>query len=757
MVGELKVGTLVCPECGNGFLRGAKFCAHCGTLLTGLGLEVDPNDPLAIGTLLGNYRILELIGEGGMGRVYIAEHIKLGRRVAMKMLRPELASNAVTVARFFAEARAVNQISHENIVEITDFLEQPGGDNCIIMELLRGADLGRLIERKGVLSLPRALDIAGQIANALATVHAAGIVHRDLKPDNIFLIERGGNPDFVKLVDFGVAKLTDPTGRRGLAMHTTAAGQIIGTPEYMSPEQAGGQEVDHRTDIYALGVIFYEMVTGRLPFQAKNFGELLMKHMTASIELPEREPGLPPGVQSARDQLILALLAKDANDRPRSMRDVEQQIQDVLAAMELPAAPKKRATTSGSHTSIRDRPESSERSRPKSEEASSRPGSMERERTRTPVGVARIELAAAGSVPAAKRLTPDPAEPVARLKLASHPAVVRSQTASRPIETRAGVEQGSDRREPVPPRHHPALERPVTGRFAKPGGDRLAKSNTAAPANPNAPQRLTQPNAESTPLETRLPTGERSPRSSVDLAPLEPQHPTAPPLEAKPPSADRIAAVGTAPNTETEQPSELVVTLRSTRSDVVAATPALAIPPEPMQVRRSRPLRSWLVAAAMAVGVVAVVWFALRGDAGPVAPAALTPSAVVQPEARPAEVRIKFVSAPPGATVRIAGTPEDLGITPFTKTFPRGSLSLAFQFSKPGYTTSTETITLQNDDALATSLSLEPVAVRPEPPIVNPPRKATGGGTVRTTRPDSGSATKPIDRNGTMDVFPTKR
>jgi serine/threonine protein kinase len=361
-VGE--AGALVCPECGSAYIRGVKYCAHCGTMLTGLA-DLDASEPLPAGTLIGGYRLVDLLGEGGMGRVYVAEHVKLGRRVAIKMLRKELVSNPVAVARFFAEARAVNRISHENIVEITDFLEQPGGDNCIIMELLKGEDLGQRLLRKRIVSLPRALDIAAQTASALAAVHSAGMIHRDLKPDNVFLIERGGSTDFVKLLDFGVAKLTDPSGQGGIVMHSTAAGQIIGTPEYMSPEQAGGQPVDFRTDVYALGVILYEMLTGVLPFQAKSFGELLIKHMTEPVKLPPSQSGLPHGVQAARDRLLLDLLAKDPGARPRSMRDIEQRMRELIDGMDLPAMPKqKRASTSGSHVPIRDKPDSVDHQRP---------------------------------------------------------------------------------------------------------------------------------------------------------------------------------------------------------------------------------------------------------------------------------------------------------------------------------------------------------------------------------------------------------
>ncbi|HEY5925227.1 MAG TPA: serine/threonine-protein kinase, partial [Kofleriaceae bacterium] len=298
-------------------------CPACGVTQRRSGVR-------SPGTVLGSYRLIELLGEGGMGVVYLAEHIRLGRRVALKTLRSDFAENPQAVRRFFGEARAVNKIRHHNIVEITDFVEEPGGDNYYIMELLRGTPLSNVIDNEGVQPLARSIGIMTQVARALQAVHDAGIIHRDLKPDNVFLIERSGQPDFVKLLDFGVAKLIDTVDNIGV--HSTAAGAILGTPEYMSPEQASGKVVDHRTDIYSFGILLYELVTGVLPLRGANFGEMVVKHLTITPIPPSRVQDLPHVVPPELEDAILACMEKEENGRPHRIDIVADQLEAIAEA-----------------------------------------------------------------------------------------------------------------------------------------------------------------------------------------------------------------------------------------------------------------------------------------------------------------------------------------------------------------------------------------------------------------------------------------
>ena len=282
-----------------------------------------------IGRRIGNYEIKAKIGEGGMGTVYLGEHPLIGKRVAIKVLLEELVAKPDVVSRFFNEAKAVNDIGHLNIVDVVDFGKTTGerGEEVVyfIMEFLDGEALSTRIRRAG-LPFKDTLHIMQQCCSALAASHAKGIVHRDLKPENIFLVTRGGDRNFVKILDFGIAKLT---ADGGTSSHKTRTGLVIGTPTYMSPEQCEGKGlIDHRSDVYSLGIVMYELLTGAVPFPGEGFGEVLVAHLTKQAPAPTSvNPNLPPSLES----IVLHAIEKDRNRRFQDMNEF-------LAALENPDA-----------------------------------------------------------------------------------------------------------------------------------------------------------------------------------------------------------------------------------------------------------------------------------------------------------------------------------------------------------------------------------------------------------------------------------
>jgi serine/threonine protein kinase len=284
-----------------------------------------------IGQTVGNYRILKLLGEGGMGAVYLAEHPGIGRKAAVKVLHPGMAQNEDVVTRFFNEARAANAVHHPGIVEIFDFGTLASGATYIIMEFLEGESLAARIRRVSRLGISDAVDLACQTAAALGAAHDKGIVHRDLKPDNLFLIRDTHAPgrEAVKVLDFGIAKLSATTAGSGSVK--TRTGSVMGTPVYMSPEQCRGtKEVDHRTDIYALGIILYEMVCGEPPFVSEGHGELIHMHI-GTPPLPPRTHN--PGIPQELEDVILKALAKDPNARFQTMEDFQNALKGTPQAL----------------------------------------------------------------------------------------------------------------------------------------------------------------------------------------------------------------------------------------------------------------------------------------------------------------------------------------------------------------------------------------------------------------------------------------
>jgi len=284
-----------------------------------------------VGDLVGSYRVLEKIAEGGMGLIFRAEHHQLGREVVLKVLKPDLSQRTTLVRRFFQEARAVNRIGHPNIIDIIDFVEEGDHDPprvFMVMESLKGEDLHVRIRKIGPLPPLEVVRIADQVADALIACHDLKILHRDLKPENIFLTHTAGGRPIIKLLDFGVAKALDAPRK----MNLTDPGTAVGTPEYMSPEQFMNQEMDQRSDIYSLGLVLYYMLAGHAPFTSDKYGELLImqvKHAPPPLTLhPRGRPPLPP----ALEQVVMRCLEKEPEERWQSMEEFRDAITSVLGA-----------------------------------------------------------------------------------------------------------------------------------------------------------------------------------------------------------------------------------------------------------------------------------------------------------------------------------------------------------------------------------------------------------------------------------------
>ena len=282
-----------------------------------MGATARAEHDLAQGAKVGEYVVDDKIGEGGFGTVFSATHPLIGKRAAVKVLSRKYSSDPEIVSRFVAEARAVNQIRHRNIIDIFGFGELEDGRSYYVMEFLDGAPLDARLTETGGMPLSEALPVLRAIARALDAAHAAGIAHRDLKPANVFLAQESDGTLYPKLLDFGIAKLLGELG--DTSMHRTRTGAPIGTPYYMSPEQCRGQNVDHRTDIYSFGIVTYELLTGQLPFEGENHLDVLMKQTS--------EEPVPPTVRAAEnaalpplpadvDQTIAWMMKKDPAERP---------------------------------------------------------------------------------------------------------------------------------------------------------------------------------------------------------------------------------------------------------------------------------------------------------------------------------------------------------------------------------------------------------------------------------------------------------
>ncbi|HEY4137738.1 MAG TPA: serine/threonine-protein kinase, partial [Casimicrobiaceae bacterium] len=262
----------VCPQCGTEYPANARFCEIDGTSLRSAGGAT--ND--LVGTIIADrYHVMKKLGEGGMGQVYLVEHVKMGRKSALKVMHPGMVKDVDSISRFNREAANASRIAHPNVAAVYDFGETTDGIIYLAMELVEGPPLTNVIEAQGALPAKRAAEIVRQTAEALAVAHDLGIVHRDLKPDNIMIAKTRDGLDLVKVVDFGIAKAADSAAQK-----VTKTGLVVGTPEYMSPEQLAGDKLDGRSDIYSLGLVAFNMMTGKLPFPSDSAQESMIMRLT---------------------------------------------------------------------------------------------------------------------------------------------------------------------------------------------------------------------------------------------------------------------------------------------------------------------------------------------------------------------------------------------------------------------------------------------------------------------------------------------
>jgi eukaryotic-like serine/threonine-protein kinase len=339
----------VCPRCRTSFEQPSHFCRECGADMTrASALEAAVRDPALqppadsdhdhpaldrrltdsnqawLGKIVdGRYRVLEVIGRGGMGVVYRVEHLRMGKIAAMKVLHRDLAQDPDVVARFEREAAAVSRLHHPHTVQVFDF-GNTNGALYLIMELIRGQDLARVIERDGPMPWARAAPLLAQVCGALQEAHELGIVHRDLKPENVLITRSTAGRDYAKVLDFGLAKLEQPKAPK----RETERQAIVGTPYFMAPEQIRGDDVDARTDIYSFGALMFELLTGQHLYSGSTAVGVLTKHLTAEPDAPSmRIPrmGIPPDV----DHLCRKALARAPEDRWQSAAELGEAIEEV--------------------------------------------------------------------------------------------------------------------------------------------------------------------------------------------------------------------------------------------------------------------------------------------------------------------------------------------------------------------------------------------------------------------------------------------
>lgn len=315
--------TKICPQCGTEYPADQSFCPKDGTTLRSQNTGGD-----LVGSIVADrYRVTRKLGEGGMGAVYLAEHVKMGRLCAVKVMNPGMASDPDAISRFNREAANASRINHPNVCAVYDFGETSDGVIYLAMEYIEGPSLTKVIEDLGALPALRAADITRQAAEALAVAHDMGIVHRDLKPDNIMITRSRDGSDVVKVVDFGIAKAANADNQK-----VTKTGMVVGTPEYMSPEQLSGDKLDGRSDTYSLALVAFNMFTGKLPFPGDSLQETMVARLTdrpKTLAEMKSDVAWPESVQAVMDKA----LARNAADRYQSASEFGRELLAAVAAM----------------------------------------------------------------------------------------------------------------------------------------------------------------------------------------------------------------------------------------------------------------------------------------------------------------------------------------------------------------------------------------------------------------------------------------
>lgn len=478
-----------CPSCGTRYSDSQRLCPRDGTVL-----EADQAPELAaVGKVLdGKYRLDAFLSRGGMGAVYQATHVMLNRKVAVKLISPQLVMSADTIRRFQREARAVTHLNHPNIVRVHDLGETADGTLYIAMDLIAGQSLSDVIQSSQPLAAPRIVHIATQIVSALAHAHDNGVIHRDLKPQNIMITRRPDGREVVTLLDFGIAK----TFEVDAATRVTSTGFTVGSPRYMSPEQAGAAPVDGRSDIYSAGVILYEMLTGEVPFDDPSTPAILVKHLTETPMRPslKRPDGRVPPVL---ERITMRCLEKKPEARFQSAADLQHALAEAIAA---PAV----AGDTGAATTIASTP-----------------------RPPTPGGRGADVAPRDG----ARRLSPAAAAPPAtspwRRYVAAAAVVVLLSAAAIAIITRSTRSRGAPQPNPAPSQPALAVAPPATA-VAPPAADIKA----AEPAPPQAPPQAPAPAPARPPGRTARggdpgPAGGVRPQRKAEDPPLREEVPLA--------------------------------------------------------------------------------------------------------------------------------------------------------------------------------------------------------------------------------------